>query len=514
MAPEAPSGFNYTPLEYSIVIEAQTHTHLNQKLCGEGDTTCEQLRRDFYASCRVYEPDVEVESCEVESTDELGNEIIKLTLTRRIHHCSGAPSSIDKDPATWDIGALEAEPFRSQENALRQYIIHQTTGRQCDWEIPGNTGINSDLYSETDAPFGSCFPHFRMVKLVPLPYDDGNDKQNNHDTRFEHDFFPMMELYLKCMCEGFVDGVTSSAHACEYGSFSAFDFTFTNLCVQAFGNKWFTTLRREDNTANPQGYGPLPNTEAFAEVFNQFVKAINLLTTARVNIPAKLQCRLVTSESYGELGMRSAGGGDQGCSNSILSAWGFGEFGGGGGSTTAGAWDDCAGGLGAVTANVFPTGVCYGSNFEIKSSRTTIQFKWVPLDPDALTYAVPSEWSDMLESAATVMATVTNSTSVLNKSVSNDPSQGGSTQCCPESGGDCPAFIISPGVYLNFDGPTTAEPLGCNLFIGGFGPPAVPASHMFYVQGPDPTPCASGPSSQVEYVILTTTIPLITIPLV
>jgi hypothetical protein len=511
VAPEAPSSFNYTMLAEPWLTN--DHTHLNQYFCDEGDTDCEQLRRDFYASCRVYEPDPEIEKCEVESSDGGGNEIIKITLKTRLHHCSGAPSSIDKDPSTWDIGALESEPFRSTENALRQYIIHQTTGRQCDWEIPGNTGINSTLYAETDAPFGTCFPHFRLVKLVPLPYDDGNNKQNPTDTRFEHDFFPMMELYLKCMCEGFIDGVTSAAHACEYGTFSAFDFTFTNLCVQAFGNKWFSTLRREDQVLNPQGYGPMPNTEAYAEVFNQFAKAINLLTTFRVNIPAKLQCRLSTSESFSSLGMKNAGGEDQGCSNGILAAWGFGTFGGGGGSTSHGTWDDCAGGLGAVTAGANPTGVCDGSAFEIKSSRTSIGFRWIPLDPDALTYALPAEWSDMLVSDATVMATVVYSTSVLNKTTSTDPSQGGSTQCCPDSGGDCPAFIVSPGVYLNFDGPTTADPQGCQLFIGGFGPPAVPASHLFYVQGPDPTPCPSGPSSQTEYVILTTTIPMVTVPL-
>ncbi len=512
VAPEAPSGFNYTPLEYSIVIEAQTHTHLNQKLCGEGDTTCEELRRDFYASCRIYEPDVEVESCEVESTDELGNEVIKLTLTRRLHHCSGAPSSIDKDPSTWDIGALEAEPFRSQENALRQYIIHQTTGRQCDWEIPGNTGINSHLYSDTDAPFGSCFPHFRMVKLVPLPYDDGNDKQNKHDTRFEHDFFPMMELYLKCMCEGFVDGVTSSAHACEYGTFSAFDFTFTNLCVQAFGNKWFTTLRRSDNANNPQGYGPLPSTNAYAEVFNQFVKAINLLTTFRVNIPSKLQCRVNQSDGYSALGMKSAGGEDIGCTSGTVAAWGFGTF-SESGSFSPGTWDDCGGGFGAIGAGASPDGICLGSTFQIHGYRQSIAFRWTPLDPDALAYAIPSEWSDMLESDAAIMAITTESQSVLNKTVSTDPSQNGSTQCCPESGGDCPVFIIDPGVYLLFDGPTTTGPQVCGLLTGGFSAPPVLPSHVYYAKGPDPTACPSGPSSQTQFVILSTTVPMVTVPL-
>lgn len=511
VAPEAPSGFNYSPLAAPWLTN--NHTHLNQIFPEEGDTAEEQRRRDFYSSCRVYEPDPEIEKCEIDWQGS-GEDIVKVTLTKRLHHCPGAPASIDRDPGTWDIGALEAEPFRSQENALRQYIINQTTGRQCDWEIPGNTGINSGLYSETDAPFGTCYPHFRLVQLVPLVHEDGNTKQNGTDTRFEHDYFPMMELYLKCMCEGFVDGVTSAAHACEYGTFSAFDFTFTSLCVQAFGNKYFSTLRREDQESNPQGYGPLPNTEAYAEVFNQFVKAINLLTTFRVNIPSKLQYRLATQTGYSTAGMKSAGGEDLGCSNGIIAAWGFGNYdGGSGGSSSVDPWDDTPGGLGTVTAEFGPDGTCNGSAFRIRSSRASVQFRWVPLDPDALTYALPAEWSDMLESAATVMVTRSHSTSVLNRSISNDPSQGGSTQCCPESGGDCPAFILSPGVYLNFDGPTTWSAETCEMVLGGFGAPAVPTSHFFYVQGPDPTPCSSGPSSSTQYVILTTTIPMVTVPL-
>jgi hypothetical protein len=324
----------------------------------------------------------------------------------------------------------------------------------------------------------------------------------------------MMELYLKCMCEGFVDGVTSAAHACEYGTFSAFDFTFTSLCVQAFGNKYFSTLRREDQESNPQGYGPLPNTEAYAEVFNQFVKAINLLTTFRVNIPSKLQYRLSTQTGYSTAGMKNAGGEDQGCSNGIIAAWGFGNYdGGSGGSSSVDPWNDTPGGLGTVTAEFGPDGVCNGSAFRIRSSRASVQFRWVPLDPDALAYALPAEWSDMLESSAAVMVTRSHSTSVLNKSVSSDPSQGGSTQCCPESSGDCPAFIVSPGVYLNFDGPTTWSAETCEMVLGGFGAPAVPTSHFFYVQGPDPTACSSGPSSSTQYVILTTTVPMVTVPL-
>jgi hypothetical protein len=249
-------------------------------------------------------------------------------------------------------------------------------------------------------------------------------------------------------------------------------------------------------------------------VFNQFVKAINLLTTFRVNIPSKLQYQLTTRTGYSFAGMKNAGGEDVGCTAGIVSAWGYGNFdGGGGGSTSVGTWDDAAGGLGTITAEFRPDGVCDGANFRIESSRASIAFRWITLDPDALTYALPSEWSDMLESSAAVMVTRSHSTSVLNKSVSSDPSQAGSTQCCPESGGDCPAFIVSPGVYLLFDGPTTWSAETCEMVLGGFGAPAVPTSHFFYVQGPDPTPCSSGPSSSTQYVILTTTVPMVTVPL-
>lgn len=506
VAPEAPSGFNYADLETSFAGSG----NLNTYPCDPLDTACIEFRQNFYKSCRVYEPDVEVESASVEF-DSGGNELVKLTLKSRIHHCTTAPSSFSNDVSTWDTAALAAEPYRTHENALREYLVNQATGAPCNNTAPGNAGINSTVQLLTDNPFGSCYPHFRLTKLVPLPYDDGNDRQNAVDTRFEHDFFPMMELYLKAMCEGYVDGVTSAEHACTYGTISAFDFTFTNLCVQAFGNKWFSTLRRSDQPDNPQGYGPCPNTDALAYVFNQFVKAVNLLTTVRVMIPAGLECNIGTGETFYSKEMVNAGGTPTSCTSGSVAVYAH-DSPPMAGVTSFSGWSGCSVGLSSVTAGAAPTGDCLGSQWEIRAYNSSIQFRWAVTDPDALAYALPSEWSDMLSSSAAVMASVTTSTSRLNMSVVTDPAA--ATQCCDPVDEPCPAFFAGGGNYLLFDGPTISSETVCQFYVSGFGCPDVPPSHMYFVRTPDPTECPSGPSSQTEYYILTATVPMITVPLV
>jgi len=506
VAPEAPSGFNYSDMETSWFGSHNVNTYG----CDPMDTACIELRQNFYKSCRVYEPDIEIDKAEVE-IDSGGNELIKLTLKSRIHHCDAAPSSFSNDPSTWDRSALAAEPYRSHENALREYIVNQTYGTSCNNTAPGNNAINSTVQLLTDNPFGSCYPHFRLTQLVPMPYDDGNDKQNSVDTRFEHDPFPQMELYLKAMCEGYVDGVSSAQQACTYGTISAFDYTFTNLCVQAFGNRYFTTLRRQDQPDNPQGYGPCPNTEAYAEVFNQYVKAINLLTTVRVMIPASLYCNLGTGETIYSKPMTTAGGGSASCSGGAVAAFAH-DTPPTPGIDSYSGWSACSGGLGSITAGAAPTGDCIGSEFEVRAYNSSISFKWEVTDPDALAYALPSEWSDMLSSSAAVMASVRTSTSRLNYSVVTDPAA--ATQCCDPVDEPCPAFIAGGGNYLAFDGPTVWSDYSCQFYVGGFGCPDIPPSYLYWVRTVAPTDCPSGPSSSTEYTILTATVPMIAVPLV
>jgi hypothetical protein len=132
------------------------------------------------------------------------------------------------------------------------------------------------------------FPTFFFTHLIPQPYEDGNDTSETTDTVCDVDDFLQMETYLRAMCEGYVDGETTASYACENAVESIFDFTYENLCYQAFGGRWLTVLPATERADNPQGFGPLPNVIMYADTFNQFSSAVNLLTRARVMLPHRL----------------------------------------------------------------------------------------------------------------------------------------------------------------------------------------------------------------------------------
>jgi hypothetical protein len=60
----------------------------------------------------------------------------------------------------------------------------------------------------------------------------------------------------------------------------------------AYGRKrWFEFLPPTLRPDNAQGFGPLPNTNLYARVFNNFCNAVNLLTRARIDLPFNFETR-------------------------------------------------------------------------------------------------------------------------------------------------------------------------------------------------------------------------------
>ena len=267
---------------------------------------------DRYKSCRIYEPDIEVES--VEEVTEGGVDVVKITLKGRLHYSDDAVSSIDRDVTTWDVTALRAEAYRSTENAIREYLVFTNTGQNAIAGKPGDSAVGSGVDSLADNPFGTVFPTIVMTKLMPLPYLDGNDAQNSVDTPLLHDTLTQAELYLRAMCEGYIDGKTSEEYACSSGISSWYDYTFTNLCFDAFQGQWISPLaseataytRAKDTRPDlPQSFGPWPNTLTSAEVWNQFATAVNLLTRVRVMLPMKFEAES-RSDTYSSFQTKNA----------------------------------------------------------------------------------------------------------------------------------------------------------------------------------------------------------------
>lgn len=337
MLAEIPSGYNYMNYTETGTILVQS---ANTSDCKKEDLTisdpCLIYRRRFYRSCPIYQPDPEIESAVMDhvlvANPNVYEDWIKITFKSRLHHCDIAPKEIDKDEIDKDSAgyearrlALQAEPYRTVENGIREYLYHISNMEEvhCNpggYEYftedalvnqAGNHSIKSVAQLTADNPYGTCYPHFIFTKLVPLPYEDNNDSQDTHDTQLKHDPFTQMELYLRAMCEGYIDGVNSGILACQKTTqLYHYDYTYENLCMEANGVPWMklmpsvaTAYLTGDNIrpiaptgehsalVSAEGYAPLPNTYASAEIFNQYSKAINLLTKARIMLPFLLQTR-------------------------------------------------------------------------------------------------------------------------------------------------------------------------------------------------------------------------------
>jgi len=412
---ESPSGYRYGRLTDSVY-------YLNQKECS--DAACVALRRRFFQSCRLYEPDIEIDTAEAVTED--GVELVKITLMGRLHNThgedDGAPESIDRDTTTWSSATISAEPFRTIENALRWYLIHADDGTNPAAGI-GDNSLNSGIQLSPDNPWASIYPHFHFTRLIPLPYDDGNEGQDKHDTPLWHDVWPMMELYLRSMCEGFVDPLSTLelsdcawtdpdpttfseiGEECTAGTSDLYDYTFESLCYAAFGGRWMGTLPTvatpRIGTSNirddlPQGFGPLPNTEASAELFNQFAAAVDILTHVRLMVPWRMMERTtIYSDATPIPDDPAAVCGSTTCGASGLRAY----YGEGPAATTINTpttdWTEATGLVQAFTEAGFSYD-CYGGfvNWNLVTTRYTLEYDFSLVDED-MWYAFHPSWAEM-----------------------------------------------------------------------------------------------------------------------
>lgn len=478
IAPENPAGYRY----------AKTSTELNKLTCG-GDPTCEARRKNFYRSCRVFEPDLEIES--VVSANLYGEERVKVTLKKRLQttngFTSGADATIAAGPAGWDVTALRAEPFRSVENGIREYLVNQALGTNClgDGYQAGNASIQSTISGQPDSPWGACYPSFRLTQLAQKPYEDGNDLPGPNDTPFTHDQFTQMELYLRVMCEGYVDGTTSLKYGCDMGVNAVFDYTFPNLCFDAFGGRWFSsiastataTLTAADvRTDRPEGYGPLPTIKAAAEAFNQYVYTVNKLDKVRVMLPFKFQSREGTSSVWqltpflntDQSATVSIGNGVIGFTRVFPTEAPY--------PTSFGAWADAASAQSSIVSQVdYPASG--GSGDSVLNTKTIQEWKYETVDPDA-TEAIPTEWRDMLTTrAAAILAT---NTTYDHTGASYQPVTGS------ECRGNLNAYPSASG-YMLFT-TTTDTANGCKFALSGAEIPASLDGQIFNFYGGSSVP--------------------------
>jgi len=385
ISPEAPSGYNYA-------MGANTHGS------GSGE--------NFYKSCQIYEAPWEIESCIVEDAAPLvggrGDQNVKLTLKTRLRSHPDAPATVDKDPLAWsgaERDALAAEDYRTPDNALREYLLSRVDGgRNCTFKI-GDSGTGSIVHTIGDDPFGSCYPHLFLVHLVEEPYEDDNDTTEPHDTRCTVDAFRQMELYLRAICEGFMDGQTSKEIVCATRLGNIYDFTFENLCFQAFSGRSIGALSLKDRPDFPAEFGPLPNTIMEAELFNRLSSAVNLLDKARLDLPIRFKSRQHNYRDDRNVTLIELDGTICNDGGGTCKAYGDNLSGSASTETSVDGWLDWTT-IGAINA-----GQLIGCPYQFAATASRQEYRVViadPDDPDFIFFnAVPQALRDQIEGGGT-----------------------------------------------------------------------------------------------------------------
>jgi len=276
--------------------------------------------------------------------------------------------------------------------------------------------------------------------------------------------------------------------ACKSTAEQMMDYTFENLCFDIFADtdrrrRWFLNLPASVRPDKPQGFGPLPNEKHYAEVFNQYVRAVNKLDKARVWLPHKLQCRY---HSYqGVLGVAPdwppAPGNE--CTNSANNkgVWS-------GSPPAAGTLLDdpldppiytaCGGGIVIAASGGFDkNNQCIGSGpqFRMVAAKNTVDIDYSLVDPLAI-YAVPEALRDMLNTSAIGFlgfyyeAEITWTKTAVSNSVE--------AQNCNTAPPD--AYFFQFGTGYKFEEKTTVHAQECRLFqTGTIDPGAAPAGDFF-----------------------------------
>lgn len=416
-APEAPTGYNFA--------RGSNRLFATENYC---------------RACRIYESPAEIESCTV---DDAGpDQIIRVVLTGRLRSHPDAPASVARDVGSWSVGevtALRAETYRTDDNAVREYLRHQYDGSYHCSVKEGDSGLNSSVWGLPDNPFGSCYPSFHFVRLIPEPWDDGNDDADDADTRCNAQTFLQMETTLRAICEAFADGRTSAEIVCRSGAGGLYDYTYENLCHEAFGGRWIGGFSAAVRPDNEPGFGPLPNSVMYAEVFNRFARAVNLLTRIRVDLPTVISFRLHDATASTNVDILPVGAS---CSLSgHVAAWADHVTPPAATALSAGPWDVGTGFTVTQTAGLT------GCPFQLTTTRTDGEWK---VEVDTLFENALPEWlaSLITDQKVALMARLVSTTTRYARQVA--PSMADGDGCCDAANLPCPGHWSDAGVYFRW----------------------------------------------------------------
>ena len=100
---------------------------------------------------------------------------------------------------TVDKEQLKDESYRTDENTVLEYLMHNYLGRggyNCKRMMIGDYGADTDIHEGVGyRPFGACFPRFYFLKLIPYV---------GKGARLDTDPYAQMDFYIRAMAGEFL----------------------------------------------------------------------------------------------------------------------------------------------------------------------------------------------------------------------------------------------------------------------------------------------------------------------
>jgi hypothetical protein len=249
---------------------------------------------------------------------------------------------------------------------------------------------------------------------------------------------------------------------------------------------------------NPEGFGPLPNTEAYAEIFNQLSTCINLLDKARVPLPARMKG--TTQEVTGTADVSGS------CTRVDYGKNGWLYEG-----TPPAAGTDAGTNPFDDLSFVASAGAQLDSSLHLLTSGEITTYSFHPIS-DALLFAVPESWIDLVETGLGCFCRMTHTIVIPEKTVV-DPA---AAESCDDAWGPHDPFWVIGGIGYQFvDGGSTVITCAGVATSGTITHLQAPAGAFAYgLDIGSTTPCGthSGESTQITIIDGDTT--FVKIPLV
>ena len=126
--------------------------------------------------------------------------LVRVELDRPLDGVKDGPSLVDsRGWSNVSASLLKKERYRTDENAVVEYLMHKHLGRSgynCKRRMIGDYGTSTDVHEGIGyRPFGACFPRFYFLKLIPYV---------GVDAPLKTDPYAQMDFYLRAMAGQFV----------------------------------------------------------------------------------------------------------------------------------------------------------------------------------------------------------------------------------------------------------------------------------------------------------------------